>query len=115
MKRLLIAAVLLLPACRGPEGVQGRSGSPGQSIVGPQGTAGVNGADAVPVTVVPLCPGVSNYGAFVEVGLCLNGQLYGVYSALDGFLTLLAPGTYNSNAIGSACSLEVHAGCVVTH
>lgn len=88
------------------------NGSPG-----PMGTAGVNGSNgtnATPITVVNLCPGVSNYDAFVEVGLCISGKLYGVYSSQGGFMTYLADGNYSSNAIGSACSLTV-TGCTVTH
>lgn len=120
------AAALLvfgLTACqRGDSGLTGAPGADGvtgsQGPTGAQGDAGAsgtNGADGQPATVVPLCPGVSNYGAFVEVGLCINNQLYGVYSANGGFLTLLAPGNYTSNAIGSACSLIVVANCAVTH
>lgn len=113
-----------LVGCCGP---RGRTGAAGQSIVGPKGpegdrgfngtngTDGLNGADAVPVTVVNLCPGASNYGVFVETAICLNNNLYGVYSANGGFLTLLAPGSYSSNAIGSACSLTVGPNCTVSH
>ena len=79
------------------------------------GVAGPAGADGRIATVVPLCPGVSNYGTFVEVGMCINGQLYAVYSANGGFMTLLAPGNYASNAIGSACNLTVHSNCIVSH
>lgn len=82
---------------------------------GPQGLQGPQGANGAAATVVPLCPGVSNYGVFVEVALCLNDSLYAVYSANGGFLTLLAPGNYSSNAIGSACNLTVAAHCKVSH
>lgn len=104
MKNVIMSALLclFLAGC----GVDGRNGINGNN--------GANGTDATPVTVVPLCPGVSNYGAFVEVGVCINGELYGVYSANGGFLTKLANGSYSSNAIGSACNLTV-TGCVVTN
>lgn len=82
---------------------------------GSQGSAGTNGVDATPVTLVQLCPGVSNYGTFIEVALCLGGtKLIGVYSQNGGFATVLANGSYTSNAIGSACNLTVN-GCTVTH
>lgn len=81
---------------------------------GSQGSAGTNGVDATPVTLVQLCPGVSNYGTFIELGVCLNNKLYGVYSLNNGFMTYFANGSYSSNAVGSACNLTVN-GCTVTH
>lgn len=101
-----VGAVQGAPGERGPAGVAG--------AVGAQGLQGIPGADAASVRVVPLCPGVSSYGTFVEVGICVQDQLYAVYSANGGFMTLLAPGSYSSNAIGSACNLTVSAHCVVT-
>lgn len=122
MKYLIVIISLFIINCRGPEGIPGRdikgdpgkNGVDGQSITGPQGQQGNPGVDATPVTIVPLCPGVSNHNVFVEVGICLNGKLYGVYSANGGFMTYLADGSYNSNAIGSACNLTVN-GCNVSH
>lgn len=102
---------------QGVSGGQGPSGANGLTIVGPQGpagVAGVNGTNAS-IGIVPLCPGVSSYGTFVEVGLCINNDLYAVYSTHGGFMTYLAPGNYSSNAVGSACNLTVSANCVVSH
>lgn len=116
----------LIQGPKGDTGVQGPTGNAGPTgprglqgltIVGPQGPAGIaglNGTNAS-IGIVPLCPGVSNYGTFVEIGLCINHDLYGVYSANGGFMTYLAPGNYSSNAIGSACNLTVHTNCVVAH
>lgn len=99
------------PGVAGEVGQQGAAGTPGLN-----GSDGQNGQDATPVTVVQLCPGVTTYASvFVEVALCLNGSLYGVYSANGGFLTYLPPGAYNSNAIGSACSLVVGDNCEVSN
>lgn len=95
----------------GPKGDTGSAGQDGQSIVGP---AGLNGADGTQITIVQLCPGTSNYGTFVEVAECINGKLYGVYSANGGFLAYLANGSYTSDGIGSACNLTVN-GCTVSH
>ncbi len=109
-KLLALFCLLNLTACgRGERGEIGPAGNSGEV-----GAIGPSGADGTVVTIVPLCPGVSNYGAFVEVGMCINGKLYGVYSANGGFLTLLADGAYSSNAIGSACNLTVN-GCTVSH
>lgn len=100
----------------GSNGTNGQDGATGsQGPQGPAGASGANGIDTTPITVVNLCPGTSNYGVFVEIALCLNNNLYAVYSANGGFLTYLAPGGYSSNAIGSACSLTVQPNCVVTH
>lgn len=97
--------------CNGQTGATGATGATGS-----QGSAGTNGVDATPVTLVQLCPGVSNYGTFIELGVCLNNTtLIAVYSQNGGFATVLAPGNYSSNAIGSACSLTVGPNCKVTH
>lgn len=112
----------LMMACgyQGPIGQQGLAGKDGTNghdgAKGDTGASGHDGQNATPVTMVNLCPGVSTYpGVFVEIGICLQGKLYGVYSANGGFLTELPPGTYSSNAIGSACNLMIGANCVVTH
>lgn len=83
---------------------------------GSPGTNGSNGTDATPVAIVPLCPGSPAYpSVFVEIALCINSNLYGVYSANGGFLTYLPPGGYSSNAIGSACNLTIQPNCVVVN
>jgi hypothetical protein len=74
----------------------------------------VNGAT---FTSIQFCPGVTpTYPTtFPEVGFCINGNLYAVYSANNGFLTVISPGYYDSNAIGSSCSFTVVAGCGVSN
>lgn len=97
---------------RGIPGPKGDQGIPGD--VGPVGPQGPSGSDGTEIVVVKLCPGNTSYpGVFVEVGVCINNKLYGVYSANGGFMTELPPGNYQSNAIGSACNLKVKANCVV--
>jgi len=96
---------------QGPTGPQGPAGAQGQA--GQDGAQGPAGADGTIITVVQLCPGTSNYGTFIEVAECINGKLYGVYSANGGFLTYLANGAWSSNAVGSACNFVV-SGCTVT-
>lgn len=100
---------------RGGQGVAGVQGNPGLSIVGPPGPAGSPGVDATPVTVVNLCPGVSNYGTFVEVALLINNKLWAIYSLNGGFMTYLAPGHYTSNGVGSACNFTVQPDNTITH
>lgn len=105
------------PGRDGVNGAPGQDGAPGRDgAVGPQGPAGAAGADGQPARVVELCPGATVYPTvFVEVALCINNRLYGVYSSLGGFLTELPPGNYSSNAIGSACNLTVLPNCQVGH
>lgn len=106
LKIWILLFLLSLAACAPEKGEPGKAGAPGQ--VGPPG------ADGQPARVVKLCPGVTAYpGVFVEVALCINNSLFGVYSANGGFLTELPPGTYSSNAIGSACNLLVLPNCKV--
>lgn len=98
----------------GSNGVNGQDGANGSN--GSNGSNGTNGTDATPVTLIKLCDDTPVYpSVFVEYGLCLNNELYGVYSANGGFLALLPPGSYTSNGIGSACNLVVGANCQVSH
>lgn len=97
----------------GPAGPQGPKGDTGD--VGPQGPQGIPGSDALSVTVVPLCPGVTAYpSTFVEVAFCVDHRLYGTYSTHGGFSTELVPGAYSSNAVGSACTFVVGPDCQVS-
>lgn len=93
--------------CNGSNGVQGPSGS-----TGPQGPAGV---DITPISFVQFCTGISpSYpGTFPEIGLCINHNLYGVYSQNGGFLVLLPPGAYISNGINASCNFTITADCGV--
>ena len=124
-----IALILLcgLTACRGPEGHKGTNGVDGKDGVngidgrngengatGPVGTTGPAGADGHIAVVIPLCAGTPTYASvFVEVALCINQELYAVYSANGGFLTKILPGTYSSNAIGSRCDFKVIQNCQI--
>lgn len=110
--KYLIVLMLMLSACKGSSGNDGAQGSPGNpGSAGPQGATGANGAT---INVVTFCPGTTSFPTtFLEVGLCINNQIYGVYSANNGFLALLPPGTYNSNAVGSNCDFTIAANCVV--
>ena len=96
MKKLLFIS-LLISGC-GTNGAPGPQGNPG----------GLN------VTTVQFCPGTPAYpSTFPEVGFCIQGNIYAVYSANDGFLTEVIPGAYTSNAIGSSCNFTVLANCEV--
>ena len=122
MKRLILVTFILC-ACRGPQGVQGGQGQvgiPGQTIVGPAGPVGApglngsNGQDGTVITPVQLCPGTPTYpSVFIEYAYCMDSKLYAVYSANNGFLTVLPDGDYQSNAVGSSCNFHV-SGCSVT-
>jgi hypothetical protein len=105
MKRYLFI-MLLLSGC----GKDGTNGLDGKSVQGPAGSNGTV------ITTVQFCPGTSSYpSTFPELGLCINNNLYAVYSANDGFLTLIPPGSYNSNAIGSSCTFTVLPNCSISH
>lgn len=100
MNMLTVLSFLLILSACGPTG-----GTGGQ---GPTGTSGTI------ITIVQLCPGfVPSYpNVFPEVAECINGKLYGVYSANGGFLSALPSGTYSSNGIGASCNLTIK-GCNV--
>lgn len=86
---------------------------------GTNGTNGSNGAAGTPGTVIQsiqLCPGTTVYPSkFIEVVFCMNNKLYGVYSANDGFLSELPPGTYGSNGINASCSFVIGANCTISN
>lgn len=120
---LLIATIASSCAGRdGQQGIQGETGNPGATgPVGPKGDQGDTGPDGRPgadgtlVTLIKFCPtAVASYPlVFPEYGICVNNQIYAVYSANGGFLTVIPPGAYNSNAIGSACNFIVKPNCVI--
>lgn len=118
-----------IPGPPGPQGVSGKDGKNGndgangatgatgaKGNTGTQGAQGVAGIPAPTPTPIQLCGScVAAYpNVFPEVGLCIAGNLYGVYSANGGFMVLLPPGAYSSNGINCSCSFNVAANCVVT-
>lgn len=109
MKKLIVLSLLMLSACG-----KGATGNPGESIVGPKGD---DGSPGTVITPINLCPGfVPSYpNVFPEYALCIQGNLYGVYSANGGFLVKMPPGTYSSNGINASCTLTVGANCAVSH
>ncbi len=123
MKKLLLC--LLLVGCAGQTGSPGYNGSNGvdgapgatgpKGDTGDTGAQGPKGADGTVVITVQFCPGaVATYpSVFPEYGICLNNQIFAVYSANGGFLALIPPGVYSSNAIGSACNFTVAENCVI--
>lgn len=104
MKLLLICMLLFTGCARKVQGPKGDEG--------PQGNPGV---DATPVYTVPLCPGFTpTYpNSFPEFAVCIQKELYGVYSVNGGFLALLPPGTYNSNGINAICTVIIEEDCNV--
>jgi len=100
-----------------PDGSNGfvSNGAAGPS--GPQGSPGPTGAPGTSVTVVQFCNKCTPIypSDFPEIGLCLGGNLYAVYSENDGFLTLVTPGNYYSNGINCSCNFTVKSNCEVIH
>ena len=84
---------------------------------GTNGTNGSNGTNGTVVSPIQFCSGTGSYASatFPEVGFCIGGNLYAVYSTNGGFLTEVLPGNWYSDGINSSCSFTVAANCVVTH
>ena len=112
MRLIIISLVLLLSACGKP----GPQGQPGQSIVGPPGPTGSPGPSGTIITMKQLCGScVPTYpSVFAESVMCIDNQLYGVYSANGGFLSLLTPGTYTSNGINCSCTITIGNDCSIS-
>lgn len=142
MKYVIVCLVLGLVGCKGKSGdsIVGQRGQVGAiGVVGPQGPAGNDGTNGVDgqngtngsngldgavgpkgedgtvITPIQFCPNVvpTYPSTFPESGLCINGNIFAVYSANDGFLALIPPGVYSSNAIGSSCTFTVLANCQI--
>lgn len=121
MKYIVFVMALALSGCSGETGPVGASGKNGAiggvgstGPAGDQGVQGPAGADGTVITMVKLCPGTPSHSVFVEYAMCINGNLYGVYSANGGFLALLSNGSYTSDGIGADCCLTIN-GCTVAH
>ena len=124
MKKLLICLLLVvgcgpaevvhrdIPGPVGPSGAPGATGATGAT--GAQGPAGVNSSSQV--SVVQLCKSCSPAypSVFPEVALCINNDLYGVYSVPGAYMTFITPGVYTSAGVGCTCTLTVLANCQVT-
>ena len=92
-----------------PNGAAGANGTNGTN-----GINGVNGTNGTVVTSVQLCAATPHYpDVLPETALCINNHLYGVYSGLGGYLFDIAPGAYNSNAIGVSCTVTVLPNCQI--
>jgi hypothetical protein len=130
MKKLILCMMLLSACGQGPAGVNGTNGygctvsQVGVSDIAPDGGALIsctNGTSSLLlngtiIQPVQFCPGTPNYPAvFPEVGFKINNQIYAVYSLNNGFLTLLTPGYYSSNAVGSACNFTVNTDGTITN
>lgn len=98
MKYLIISLLFFIACNNGQNGPQGLKGDPGTSI-----------------TIVQFCPNVqtSYPTTFAEIGFCINNEIWAVYSKNDGFLTLVPPGNYYSNAINSSCNFTVLPNCKI--
>lgn len=91
----------------------------GSLIQCPDGTSsfvnnGSNGINGTVISVVQFCPGTTTYPTeFNEVGLCINNNLWAVYSSNGGFFTEVLPGTWSSDGINSSCDFQVGPNCTI--
>lgn len=117
---------LVLNGTNGTDGSNGATGATGATGAaghngtnGTNGTNGVNGSNGTNGTVITptqFCSGTTVYPSkFVEVGFCINNQLYAVYSANDGFLTQIPVGYYSSAGINASCNFTVAANCQIQY
>lgn len=82
---------------------------------GSNGTNGTDGSDAT-IGIVQFCSGSTSYPTtFVEVGFCINNELWAVYSENNGFLVKVPPGVYQSHGHNSSCAFIVAPNCQITY
>lgn len=108
MNKAFAIATLTVLLCVAACGKQGNNGS--------NGAQGLPGAPGTTITMQQLCGScVPTYPTiFPEWVVCANNQLYGVYSANDGFWSLLPPGTYSSNGINCSCTVVLGPNCEIS-
>jgi Collagen triple helix repeat (20 copies) len=101
----------------GPQGNAGATGATGASgATGNTGPQGAPGSPGTTISIIQFCPGTTTYpSAFLEIGFCIDNSIYAVYSANDGFLTLVPPGVYASDGINDSCTFTVQANCIVVN
>lgn len=105
------------PGQNGSDGAKGDKGDKGdQGDVGAPGQDGEDGTDAT-IEVVQFCPGTAAYPTvFPESGLCIGGQIYGVfYMNGKAFGGIIPPGAYASTSTSLPCNFTVAANCQVSH
>ena len=104
-------SALIVNGANGTNGVDGATGAQGATgAVGPQGQPGTM------FKSVQFCPGLTpTYPTtFAEVGFVIGTDVYGVYSANDGFMAFLPPGRYSSNGINASCNFTINADGTVS-
>lgn len=109
---------LVLNGATGKDGTNGKDGSNGvDGTNGSNGADGKDGNDGTPGTVIApikFCPGEPSYpSTFIEYGFCIQNNLYAVYSTNGGFMALIPPGRYTSNAVNSRCDFTVKVNCEI--
>lgn len=121
----IIVSSLLLSSCGKPgatgatgnTGLQGTSGAVGETgATGSTGAQGPTGTPGTIITPIQLCTACTPVypNVFPESAVCIDNQLYGVYSANGGFLSLITPGAYSSDGINCSCTFTVSAGCIIS-
>lgn len=85
-----------------------------QSILICNGQNGINGTNGTSIKTVQFCLNSTNYPTtFAEVGICIDNNIYAVYSTNGGFLTYIPPGNYSSDGINSSCNFTVKTNCEI--
>jgi hypothetical protein len=104
------------PETAAPNGGTLISCSDGTNSLILNGATGATGSPGTSVTTVQFClnPVSSFPSTFPEVGFCINGQLWAVYSANGGFLTALPNGNYSSDGENASCTFTV-TGCTISN
>lgn len=104
-------SVVLLAQDTDNNGVWNISDTPQTSLVV------CNGQNAVPVTPVQLCSGVTTYpNSFPEFGFCINNTLFGTYwDGHNAWTAEIAPGHWSSTSSSVSCNFTVTSGCNVSH
>lgn len=96
-----------------------QDGAPGiQGPAGPQGLQGVPGSAGTVVSFVQFCPqyNLSYPTSFPEFGLCVGGDIFGVYwdsSRGDAFGAKLPQGTYRTTNTQLPCDFTIGPNCTV--
>src|ERR1700677_3947355 len=125
---LFLVTIVINLSCTGQNGSNGSNGSSCSvssitpSSVVPTGGALLQCTDGTQALIINgtviqpvqfcLHPVTTYPSTFAEVGFCINGEIYAVYSANDGFLSPIPSGNYTSDGINASCNFTV-TGCTI--
>lgn len=91
----------------------------GRGEKGDKGDPGIPGLDGAQITLIQFCPNSTpTYPSiFPESAFCISNQVYAILDQGNGYdyLTIITPGAYTSQGVGSVCNFIVKENCEIVN